>query len=230
MGIFFLILAVLVNNAFSSQEIPIPMRTDGVKIGRLNSTFIMEAHYDLLCPGSKEAFMNVMKVIEDYTLLEQNFLLTIHLFPLPYHTFSFKLTAIEKFIEDNYGDLAALNYIRFILENQDSYSNSNLYNLTDHQINDLVSDDISANFNGTIKKSDILDSLHNGTYNEEARISWKLGCHKSVAGTPTHYINGIRVNDSWEFEYEDWVNFFKDYFPMKRNVIITLKKEPLQLK
>ena len=73
-------------------------------------------------------------------------------------------------------------------------------------------------------KSQILDALNNGTYNQEARLSWKLGCHRSVAGTPTHIVNGIKVNDSWEMGYDEWVAFLKNYFNLeKKEDVISIR-------
>lgn len=223
MKTFFLILSVLFEISLASQEIPIPSRLEGVNIGKTNSNFHLEAHLDLLCPGSKESYFTLIQIINDYQLYNENFLFTMHIFPLPYHTFSFKLSILEKFINDVFGEILALNYIRFIFENQDNYSNSNLSNLTIHQIDDLISGDVSKWFDQTIEKTELLKALQNATYNEEARISWKFGCQRSVAGTPTHFVNGIRLNDSWEFEYNDWVEFLQKYIPMKKNIIISLR-------
>ena len=209
---------------FCSQEIPIFSRYDGVKLGNLSSTFQLEAHYDLLCPGSQEAFFTLSKVISDYSLLQQNFLFIIHIFPLPYHTFSFKLSILEKFFQDNFGDLQALNYINYIFENQDSFSNANLSNLTNSQIDELIANKMTSTF--SVTESQILDALNNGTYNQEARLSWKLGCHRSVAGTPTHIVNGIKVNDSWEMGYEEWVAFLKNYFNLEKKEEVVSIRNP----
>ena len=219
----FLILLISLALAFASQEIPIPSRLDGVKIGRSNSTFHLEAHLDLLCPGSKDSFFNIVKVIQDYNLFDTNFLFTVHIFPLPYHTFSFKLSIIEKFVEDIYGETLAFNYIKFVFDNQDSYSNSNLSNLTITQIEELIAENVSSYFKGTIEKTEILAAFQNSSYDGEARISWKFGCHRSVAGTPTHFVNGVRLNDSWEMEYEDWVKFLQNYVPLNRTMTISLR-------
>lgn len=218
-----LIFISLIGLSLCSQSIPIPSRKDGVKIGRNGSSFVLEAHYDLLCPGSQEAFFTLMKVIQDHDLLSQEFQFVIHLFPLPYHTYSFKLSTLGRFFMDNYGDIAALHYITFVFHNQDSFSNENLSNLTEPEINSLISREVVEEWNGTISESEVLSALRNGTYNSEARVSWKLGCQRNVAGTPTHFINGIRVDDSWEFGYEEWANLLKEFVPMKRKVIITLR-------
>ena len=228
MKIFLLTISFFFGISLASQEIPIPSRLDGIKIGKTNSTFHLEAHLDLLCPGSKDSFFTLMQIINDHQLYNENFLFTVHIFPLPYHTFSFKLSILEKFIHDIYGETMALNYIRFIFENQEQYSNFNLSNLTIHQIDNKISEDVSKSFNQTIKKFELLNALQNSTYNEEARISWKFGCLRSVAGTPTHFVNGIRLNDSWELEYNDWVEFLKKYIPMTKNIIITLRNPKLK--
>ena len=217
--IVFVFISILVPCALTSQEIPILSNLDGLTIGQKNSSFHVEAHLDLLCDGSKESLFTLLNVIQDYLLYDENFLFIVHIFPLPYHTFSFKLSILEKFIQDVYGETMAWNYIKFVFENQDSYSTLNLSNLTDYQINNLIAENVSTWFNQTINKSEILDTFENSTYNIQARISWKFGCQRSVAGTPTHFINGIRLNDSWEFGYDEWVKLLQNYFPMKKNII-----------
>lgn len=214
----------MVGASFASQDIPIPSKIEGVHLGERNSSFVIEAHLDLLCPGSQQTFFTLINVIKDFQLFEENFLFSIHIFPLPYHTHSFKLSIIEKFIQSTQGEEKALYYIRKVFENQDAYSNDNLSNLTNYQINNMISKDIEGWFNKTISQEDILSALGNGTYDSEARISWKFGCQRSVAGTPTVFVNGIKLNDSWEWNYDDWVQFLQNYFPMKRKTTIEVNK------
>lgn len=46
---------------------------------------------------------------------------------------------------------------------------------------------------------EIYAALQNSTYNQLTRNSWKYGCERSVAGTPTFFANGVMINNASDF-------------------------------
>ena len=80
-----------------SQTIPLPKTLDGLSLGSETTSFTLEAHYDLLCPDSRDSYFVLSQVIRDFNLSSNpNFKFTIHFFPLPYHTYAHRAAIVER--------------------------------------------------------------------------------------------------------------------------------------
>lgn len=47
---------------------------------------------------------------------------------------------------------------------------------------------------------EIYNALQNSTFNQLTRNSWKYGCERNVAGTPTFFANGVMISNASDFE------------------------------
>ena len=211
-----LFLVSIIGLTLASQTIPLPKTLDGLSLGHLNSSFSLEAHYDLLCPDSRNSYYILSQVMRDYNLsTSENFKFTIHFFPLPYHTFAHKVAIGERFVQDNYGVGKAWEYTDFMFRNQETFYNGNISNLSISQVEGKLGRLIERNLE--IPSSSFVSALEDPNYDGETRISWKFGCSRTVSGAPFYFVNGIKVDDAPSFQYADWVNFLKDYFSFAKN-------------
>jgi len=58
----------------------------------------------------------------------------------------------------------------------------------------------------------VLNSFSNSDYAQEARDSWKFGAGNSVSGTPTFFANEVVINEGYNYDSNDWVDFFVSLF------------------
>lgn len=212
-----------------SQTIPLPKTLDGLSLGSETTSFTLEAHYDLLCPDSRDSYYVLSQVIRDFNIsTNPNFKFTIHFFPLPYHTYAHRAAIVERFyiftikclkvsslpryIQDVYGSAEAWRYVDWLFHNQETFYNGNISNYTLIQTDLKLADLVHQNLN--LSPESILNGLHNPQYDGEVRISWKFGCSRTVSGAPFYFVNNIKVDDAPGFAYIDWVNFLKDFFNM----------------
>ena len=85
-----------VSLAICDQSVPIPSQLDGLTRGQLNSSFLLEAHYDLLCPDSRASYFALKQVLDQANATNANLLFRIHFFPLPFHTYAHRAAIGER--------------------------------------------------------------------------------------------------------------------------------------
>ncbi len=218
----FLFFSLLILN-IASQSITIPKTSDGLSLGQMSSSFHLEAHYDLLCPDSRDSYFALTQVIGDYNLTsKQNFKYTIHFFPLPFHTYAHKVAIGERFVQDTYGYEKAWEYTDYIFRNQEAFYNGNISNYTLNAVGDLLGRLIERNL--SIPYQPFVNSLNDPIYDQETRISWKFGCSRTVFGTPFYFVNGIKVDNAPEFQYKDWINFLQDFIDLNGTEVSSKEK------
>ena len=210
----FTILALCSAFVACTQYVPFPPTPDGFTIGSSNPILWIEAWIDLACSDSLASYPIIYQALQTYNInTNPNLTFTIHLFPLPYHHNAFILAQGARIIADN-----ALNqqdiwdYVNLTFTNQDKFLGPSTYNSTQYNVETnlsfIVSNALPA-YNYTF----FLDGLSNSNYNSEARVSWKYGCTRGVAGTPTYFANGIMIDGTEDFEdVKNWTDFFDQFF------------------
>jgi len=132
--------------------------------------------------------------------LDDQLLITLHLFPLPYHYHAFQVAQAAQAM----GQHHVWTWMEAVFQNQDALSNEATTNMTFPQLQLLMN---SIAVNSGIPSGIIEESTARG-YDLKARASWKYGCYRSVFGTPTFHVNGIVMNDeaaSWNAA--TWLSF-----------------------
>ena len=196
--------------SLASQTIPLPKTLDGLSLGQSNSSFVLEAHYDLLCPDSRDSYFILSQVLQDFNLsTNSNFLFTIHFFPLPYHTFAHRVAIGERYLQDNFGSIVAWEYVELMFRTQETFYNGNISNSTLMATDEKLARHVEKNIG--VPADFFLNGLNDSDYDGEVRISWKFGCSRTVSGAPFYFVNGIKVDDAPGFNYTGWVNFLQDY-------------------
>lgn len=109
----------------TAAQVPIPTGGyDGFKLGEAGAIVQLEAFIDLACPGCKEAWPTIKAVTNAYG--PKTLRLTVHTFPLPYHTWAFYLAQSAHVI--GYPNVFA--WFDAVFANQDSFGNDNQLDAT----------------------------------------------------------------------------------------------------
>ena len=58
----------------------------------------------------------------------------------------------------------------------------------------------------------VFESFDNSDYNSDARASWNIGAGNAVSGCPTFFANEVVINEGYNFDSNDWVDFFVSLF------------------
>lgn len=199
------VIAVLVALAAASQLTPIPTAGQtGFVLGPDNSTYTLDVYYDHLCSGSAQAFPGLWQ----YWSINKAWLqLNIHIFPLPYHHFSFEVAEAGHYIQVKYPD-RFIDFTAHMFDNQDTYLVDALawdYNTTLHR---LANDTQSST---GVPSAEVFSALYNSTNNISTRVGWKLGCSKGITGTPQYQVNGVWAPDaSDQVSASNWKSYFQD--------------------
>jgi hypothetical protein len=197
-----LVLLVLVCAIGAQQIQPIPVYQDGIAYGPGTTNYTLDVFYDHVCVDSAGAFPGLY----EYWQSNQSWLrMVIHIFPLPYHYYSFTVGRAGRYIQLNYPD-QFLNFTSMIFSKYTKYTET-AQTWTQAQLYYFLATDASAATN--IPYNNILNSLNDNSYGYNLRISWKYAASKGITGTPQYMVNGILTPNASNFETaQDWTDFF----------------------
>mmetsp|Transcript_11463 Transcript_11463/g.24551 ORF Transcript_11463/g.24551 Transcript_11463/m.24551 type:complete len:243 (-) Transcript_11463:523-1251(-) len=194
--LFFSVLAV---SAITSAAVaaPIPVGgMDGFKHGAPDAPIQLEVFIDLACPDCKAAWPVLKKVVALYGAGTMR--LTVHLFPLPYHTWAFHLAQSVLAVASASSTL--LPWIDMLFDHQDDFSGSLPLN-SSYVVAQLEKLAVSSKL---VSAGVLKDGMANQTLNANARISWKYGCTRGVSGTPAFLVNGVAVDADPRWTLAKW--------------------------
>jgi len=204
-----LCLAVFVH---AEQILEIPKVPEGYSMGSSTPTLHIEAFYDLTCSDCKKSSTIMFKLLKDLLISKNKDLkFTFHVFPIPSHAnaflFSKGLHAIAK-ASNNSQDV--WDYIHLAFDNQEQFFNAATQDLTQNQIVDnfvhLVSNNMTQ-YNATY----LNQLLSNPSVVYDTLISSEYANYKNVIWTPTYLANGIQIGGADGYNYNDWINFLKQF-------------------
>jgi len=194
---------VLLACQLTTAQLPIPNRYDGFSQGSPSSPILFEAFFDLLCPDCAAAWPNIQSVLAYYNPSGHPSALRfyLHVFPLPYHTWAYSASQGAQAIWSNAPQLI-FKYVDTMFAAQSSFWNGATATMSARQVQSLMATVVQQ---GTgFPSSSFLSGLNNSTYDWNGRISWKYGCSRGVAGTPTFFVNGIPVQADPSWTLADW--------------------------
>ena len=200
---------------FAGNSVPLQQHQAGWNLGNENSDIELVMFYDLICSASAATDKMLTEVLgsthsNGKTYREQlNF--QVSAFPLPYHLHSLQVAQVVPYLdmlcENNMGCHHA-EYASYSLENLDS-----ILALTDHSTTefgqwwgDKLHDKFG--FNSTQIANLYLPDDHLMS-RAKAVDNWKYAASMGTSGTPTLYINGVKL-DSIPFTVEDWKKLLDD--------------------
>ena len=161
----------------TAQPVPLPSKPDGFRVGSPTSDVpVCEAFLDLLCPDCAGDFPTLQQVVAHYN---NKIAFILHSFPLPYHTFGFRVAqGLHVAASLNKTAQAPWDFAAYFFQNQGDFYGAAL-NTTwvDGHITTLAAKlgyDSAAFAAG----------LNDGDINEATRISWKYSTSRYTTGTP----------------------------------------------
>jgi len=196
----------------ATAQIPIPNRYDGFSQGSPSSPILFEAFFDLLCPDCAAAWPNIRDVLAYYNPSGQPSALRfyLHAFPLPFHTWGYSAAQGAQAIWATSPQLI-FKYVDTMFKSQAGFWNGQTAQMTGNQVQSLMA---TVAQQGTgFPSSLFLAGLQNSTDDMNARISWKYGCSRGVAGTPSFFVNGIQVQADPSWTLAEWRQILDPLLP-----------------
>jgi len=198
--IFFLF--VFISRHVCSQDIPISQEEYALQVGNRESGIRVELFVDIACSDSKAAWTTLLETANYY---KDSAVFLIHLFPLPYHTFSFLATQAIVYTWENYGVEYALEAMNILFAKQDKIlvndeNKAKSYTYFEDVIAKLVSGKVPD-----MSLEDALAGMNDDAIDQLTRAMWKYGAERGVYGAPNFFVNGIHLDtiDS-ESSFYDW--------------------------
>lgn len=136
----------------------------------------------------------------------------VHVFPLPYHQMSFLANEGAWVLGElsGGGDDKALCWMNSCWKNQESWGNGATANMSFTDVVGLMGK--AAESECGYKADEFKNAIESGAVNEDTRVSWKFGCARGVAGTPTFFLNGVELGpDAGGYTASQWVALLKQY-------------------
>lgn len=201
-----LLIFLIISAVFCSQLQPIPTAQDGFAIGSSSANVTLDVFYDHLCDGSADSWPSL------YTYWDQNqdwLRLVVHIFPLPYHYYTYSVSRAGRFIQMSY----PANFTSFLswifihrskyLSAAEGWDQKTLYT--------YLSQDTQTATGVPLSLTEA--ALNNNTYDYNLRISWKYAASKGITGTPQFMTNGILTPGASNCDtVQCWGDFFNGLF------------------
>ena len=122
----------------------------------------------------------------------------VHLFPLPYHTWAFHVAQSANIVAAH-NQSAVWQWMDVAFANQESFFAEDL---NDSNMAALL--ESMAKASAMLPAGAMIKGLANQELNWATRVSWKYGCSRSIAGTPSYLVNGVAVAASTSWSLAEW--------------------------
>ncbi|PUZ46551.1 hypothetical protein GQ55_7G087500 [Panicum hallii var. hallii] len=188
-------------------QLPVPARTDGFVYGgkppAWGETVVVEAFFDPVCPDSRDAWPALKKAVEHYG---SRVSVVVHLFPLPYHSYAF-IACRSIHTVNKLNPLFVYPLLEKFFKYQEGYYNQPTYTKSRATVVDEITKNLVVSIIGESNLSAYKAGFNDSQSDQAARISFKNGCARGVAGTPYFFVNGIPISDSGSpLEYKYWIS------------------------
>ncbi|XP_067933416.1 uncharacterized protein [Watersipora subatra] len=187
-------------------QVPIPHRPLGFvyKNASHAAPIHLDVFFDLACPDSKMAFPVMKQLADMYG--DKTIKLKMLVFPLPYHRnahFAAKATqaAYVNPLNGQSPDDAAVAWIQTAFTHQMKWSDSMTAQLNYDQTQSLIASYSEALGYDAVAFKKLMSSM---TSDQNARVMWKYGCTRGVAGTPWFFVNGVYVGADGSWTVTQW--------------------------
>ena len=180
-----MLLAFTLLIAAAAQPVPLPNLPDGFRVGLAGPTGPeISVFMDFLCPDCAADWPVVNALLAHY---QGKISVTLHTFPLPYHTFGFRaaqgahaIAAINKTSPAE----AVFQYAGMMFANQGDFYGADLTTTqVDAHIAELASTKLGYS------AAAVAAGLADDNINEATRISWKYSTSRYSTGTPHCALN-----------------------------------------
>ncbi|KAG8057610.1 hypothetical protein GUJ93_ZPchr0002g23062 [Zizania palustris] len=184
----------------------VPPRYDGFAYGDAataawKDSILVEAFLDPLCPDSRDAWQPLRLAVDRYA---PRVSLIVHPFPLPYHTNSF-FACRALYIANKLNSSSTYPLLEMFFKNQGKFYNAATSSLSSTVISSEMSKLAAKVVGNSVSEfqsgfSDIRTDL-------AARVSFKYGCTRGVAGAPFFFVNGfLQPGGGSPIDYSTWIS------------------------
>ena len=172
----------------------------GFPRGTPNAPVWLELHGDLLCIDTLEDWDNVISPLLAHYKEHQVYFI-FHPFPLPYHYNAFFAAkagnAVEALQPGKY-----LDWVEAVFDEQNSFLKP-AANKTEPEVIQMFADLAQRRF--SIPNDKFYQQFNLDATEMTTRAQWKFSAARGVSGTPTYFVNGVRVL-SGNWSTQDWIN------------------------
>ncbi|XP_043708725.1 uncharacterized protein LOC122657970 [Telopea speciosissima] len=184
-------------------QVSIPAKFDGfVYKNSLThaDTIMIETFFDPVCPDSRDAWPPLKRVLDYYGTRISHI---VHPFALPYHDNAF-VTSRALHIVNKLNASATYDLLEEFFKDQEMFYNQQTKQMSRASVVDQI-----VRFVTKIVGDDSLSAVASG-FNDRStdlatRVSFKYGCSRGVAGTPSFFVNGFLLpNADSALDYNKW--------------------------
>ena len=205
---------LLVVATAAQQRVPIPKGgVDGFRCGAAatNASLQLDLFLDLACDDCKAAWPTLKSLPTAFPGMS----FVLHLFPLPYHLFAFEL-AKSAHVVAVHNRTALWRWVDAVFAAQPKYQPP-ADDLTRSIVEESLAD-LAASLRITSREL-MRSEIASGAIDEETRIGWKYGCTRSVAATPSFFVNGVLADDAnAEWGLKEWHQLLDPLVPSTRDL------------
>ncbi|KAJ4964528.1 hypothetical protein NE237_016377 [Protea cynaroides] len=186
-----------------NAQVSIPARFDGFMYkNRLpHADMIMiEAFLDPVCPDSRDSWPPLKRALDHYG---SRLSLIVHPFPLPYHDNAF-VSSRALHIVNKLNTSATYYLLEKFFKHQEKFYNQQTLQMSRASVVDHIVRFVSKAF-GDDSSSAVASGFNDRNTDLATRVSFKYGCSRGVAGTPSFFVNGFPLPDTNStLDYNGW--------------------------
>ncbi|KAL4223697.1 hypothetical protein ACF0H5_017165 [Mactra antiquata] len=188
----------------SYGQLIIPHRPLGyIYSGTRDAPVHLDVHMGPLCPDSAAAFETLKAVATHYG--PTNFVLVLHMFPLPYHQQAFLVAKgaqiVKRYGSGPGGEADAYMWFKHFYNHLSIYSNSVTADKTTDEVVAMLAD-IALTLG--VSNTTFMNAMHSTEIEVDTRAAWTYSCTRGVASTPTFFLNDIIVEAQSTWTLNDW--------------------------
>ncbi|KAM3277221.1 hypothetical protein ACQJBY_045201 [Aegilops geniculata] len=186
----------------------VPPRYDGFAYGvgaaAWKDAVLVEAFLDPLCPDSRDAWHPLRLAVERYSPMVS---LIVHPFPLPYHTYSYHACRALH-IANKLNSSSTYPLLELFFKNQGKFSNRATSSISSTAVTGEISKMAAQAVGNSV--SEFQSGFSDMRLDMAARVSFKYGCTRGVAGAPFFFVNGfLQPGGGSPIDFSTWTSILE---------------------
>ncbi|KAM0949819.1 putative thioredoxin-like protein [Dioscorea sansibarensis] len=188
----------------SLAQIIIPKKYDGFPLYYSNNkgegSIMVEAFFDPLCPDSRDSWPPLKQALQYYS---PHLSFIFHPFPLPYHSNAY-IASHALHIANKLNSSTTFPLLELFFKFQEKYYNDPTFNMSRAKVTDDITN-LAISLIGKSYSQAFKAGFQDPQTNEAQKISFKYGCSRGVASTPTFLVNGFALPGAGAaLQFQQW--------------------------
>ncbi|VAI20599.1 unnamed protein product [Triticum turgidum subsp. durum] len=157
-----------------------------------------------LCPDSRDAWHPLRLAVERYSPMVS---LIVHPFPLPYHTYSYHACRALH-IANKLNSSSTYPLLELFFKNQGKFSNRATSSISSTAVTGEISKMAAQAVGNSV--SEFQSGFSDMRSDMAARVSFKYGCTRGVAGAPFFFVNGfLQPGGGSPIDFSTWTSILE---------------------